>query len=243
MFFQLGQLWQEAFGDSEETIKKFFAIGFSPDRYHYISDGDTPVSALYWFDCELDGKRLAYIYGVATRKSHRGQGLAQRLMAETHEILKTQGYAGAILVPGEPELFGFYEKIGYRTVTSVKEFICQAAGQPVACREVDTEEYARLRRTYLPAGGVIQEGAALEWLQTYAKFYAGEDFLFSAAFDRDRLLVQEILGNTALAGSILATFGKAEGRFRAPGNGQAFTMYLPFTADCPTPSDFGLALD
>ena len=243
MTADLRKLWQEAFGDSAETLDRFAATGFCPDRCHYLCDGDTPVSALYWFDCKLDGKKLAYIYAVATRASHRGQGLAQQLMAETHEILKKQGYAGAILVPGEKGLFDFYKKIGYQTVTSVNEFVCEAAGQPVPLREIGTEEYAQLRRAYLPAGGVVQEGAALDWLHSYTTFYAGEDFLFSAAGEGNHLLVQEFLGNTARAEGILATLGMGAGRFRTPGKGQAFAMYLPFTADCPNPSYFGLALD
>jgi GNAT superfamily N-acetyltransferase len=243
MTADLRKLWQEAFGDSAETLDRFAATGFCQDRYHCICNGDAPVSALYWFDCELDGKKLAYIYAVATRASHRGQGLAQQLMAETHEILKKQGYAGAILVPGEKGLFDFYKKIGYQTVTSVNEFVCEAAGQPVTLREIGTEEYAQLRRAYLPAGGVVQEGAALDWLHSYTTFYAGEDFLFSAAGEGSHLLVQEFLGNTARAEGILTTLGMGAGRFRTPGKGQAFAMYLPFTADCPNPSYFGLALD
>ena len=243
MTAELRQIWQEAFGDSEEALDKFSATGFSSDRCHYICDGDTPVSALYWFDCALNGQKLAYIYGVATLKSHRGQGLAQRLMTETHEILQAQGYAGAILVPGEKGLFDFYKKFGYRTISSVDEFICEAAGQTVALREIGTEEYTALRRAYLPAGGVIQEGAALDWLHSYTTFYAGEDFLFSAAREGCHLLVQEFLGNSALACGLLSALGMDTGRFRTPGKGQAFAMYLPFTDTCPVPGYFGLALD
>lgn len=242
MTADLRQLWQEAFEDSGETLDKFAATGFCPDRCHYLCDGAIPVSALYWFDCELEGQKLAYIYAVATLKSHRGRGLAQRLIRETHEILQAQGYAGGILVPSSG-LFPFYEKIGYKTVAKIDEFVCQAGGEPVAFREIDTEEYARLRRTYLPAGGVVQEGAALDWLHTYTKFYAGKDFLFSAAADGTHLLVQEFLGDTTLAGGILTALGMATGRFRTPGTGLDFAMYFPFTDTCPVPGYFGLALD
>ncbi len=243
MTAKLRQLWQEAFGDSDESIDSFFATGFSPDRYHCICENGTPVSALYWFDCELDGHKLAYIYAVATLKSHRGKGLAKRLMEETHEILKQQDYAGAILVPGGKGLFDFYEKIGYRTTTSVREFTCKAAGDPIALWEIDAKEYARLRRGLLPNGGIAQEGAALAYLQTYAKLYAGEDFLLSATGEGASLLVQEFLGDPTYAGRILIALGMAEGRFRTPGKGQSFAMYFPFTADCPQPGYFGLALD
>ena len=242
MTAELRALWQEAFGDSAETLDNFAATGFSPNRYHAIYERNTPVSALYWFDCQLDGEKLAYIYAVATLKSHRGQGLAPRLLAETHEILKKQGYAGAILVPNSP-LFPFYEKIGYKTVTQKNRFVCQAAGEPTPLREIDIDEYAKLRRTFLPPAGVIQEGAALDWLHTYAKFYAGSDFIFSATGEADTLSVQEFLGNTAHAPGILTALGSANGIFHTPGAGQDFAMYLPFTPNCPVPAYFGLALD
>lgn len=84
----LRQLWQEAFGDPDVFIEAFFRAGYSPQRCHYIAEHSVPVSALYWFDCVLNGSKFAYIYGVATLKSHRGKGLAGRLLNETHEILR-----------------------------------------------------------------------------------------------------------------------------------------------------------
>lgn len=243
MTADLRRLWQEAFGDSEEALDSFFATGFSPDRYHCISEDGIPVSALYWFDCSLDGHRLAYLYAVATLKSHRGKGLAHRLMRETHEILKKQSYAGAVLVPGTADLSAFYEKLGYRTVTTVKEFTCSEAHKPVALEEVTATAYARLRNHLLPPGGVVQEGAALDYLQACAKLYAGEGFLLSAAAEGDCLQVQEFLGNTSLAPRILTALGMAKGNFRTPGEDREFAMFLPFQAECPIPSYFGLALD
>ena len=243
MTAELRQLWQEAFGDSEETLDSFSATGFSPDRCHYICDGDTPVSALYWFDCELSGYKLAYIYAVATLKTHRGQGLAKRLMTETHEILKEKGYAGAILVPGEKDLFAFYEKLGYRVAMKVDPFSVVATDSPVVIREIYPAEYATFRRKYLPEGGVLQEGETLSYLSAYAKFYKGEDFLLSATKEGETLLVHEILGNTNHCGNILCALACKSGRFRTPGEGQDFAMFLPFAADCPIPRYFGLALD
>lgn len=243
MTAELRRLWQEAFGDSEETLDAFFATGFSEDRFHYILDKGVPVSALYWFDCCLGGYKLAYLYAVATAKSHRGRGLARRLIEETHSILKAQGYAGAILVPGTAELFGYYEKMGYRKVTQIREFTCGQGQTSVLLREIDAKEYADLRKQYLPAGGVVQEGSALSFLQTYTKFYEGRDFLLAAGEDNGVLIARELLGNAHAAPAILCALGFAEGRFRTPETGRAFAMFLPLEQACPTPAYFGLALD
>lgn len=243
MIAELRRLWQDAFGDSEETLDKFFATGYSSDRCHYICEDGIPVSALYWFDCELDGYKLAYIYAVATLKSHQGQGLARRLLVETHEILRKQGYAGAILVPGEQELFSYYEKLGYRAATKAEEFSAVATASPVFVSQITPAEYAACRRKNLPEGGVLQERETLSYLATYAKFYKGEDFLLSATKENETLLVHELLGNTDDCGNILCALACKAGRFRAPGAGRDFAMFLPLETDCPSPSYFGLALD
>ena len=243
MIADLRRIWQQAFGDSDETLDAFFAIGFSPDRCHYLTEKDTVVSALYWFDCKLDGQKLAYLYAVATDETHRGKGIARRLMTETHEILKEKGYAGAILVPGTKELFEMYEKFGYQTVSTVVECSVLQGSVPVSLRQIDAAEFAHLRRQYLPAGGVVQEGATLSYLQTYSRFYAGEDFILAASTDGDTLMAWELLGNMDAAPGILQTLDLPQGRFRTPGTGRDFAMYRPLTENCPKPAYFALALD
>lgn len=243
MIAKLRALWQEAFGDSAETLDAFFTTGFSSDRCHYLTENGELVSALYWLDCSLERKKLAYLYAVATKKAYRGRGLATRLMAETHEILKQQDYAGVILVPGEKDLFSYYEKLGYRAVTAASKFTAQQGRTPIAVKEIGATEFARLRRKYLPEGGVVQEGAALSFLQTYCKFYAGADFLMVASEENGALRAQEFLGNTAAAMGILQALGYESGTFCTPGNDRKFAMYLPLAENCPKPTYFGLALD
>lgn len=239
----LRRLWQEAFGDPEEVLDAFFATGFSPNRYHCLRENDIPVSALYWFDCSLEGKKMAYIYAVATQKAYRGKGFARRLMAETCEILRSKGYAGAILVPFSQDLFAFYEKLGYRAACRVTEFSAQWADTPVKLREIDKEQYARLRRRYLPERAVVQEGKILDFLSTQAQFYEGEDFLLAAEKDTDRLIARELLGNAQAAGGILRALNLPQGQFRTPGAGRDFAVFRPLQPDCPEPVYFGLALD
>lgn len=243
MTADLRKLWQEAFGDPEETLDGFFATGFSQDRHHCILENGIPVSALYWFDCELGGSKLAYIYAVATKKSHRGKGLARRLMDETHKILTNRSYAGAILVPGEESLFAYYEKLGYRAATQMHEFSCAWADMPINLRKIHATEYTRLRKALLPEDSVVQDGAALDFLETQAGLYTGNGFLLAAAENNGALQAQEFLGDPALAPRILRALHCPEGHFRTPGNGRAFSMLLPLQDDCPLPRYFGLALD
>ena len=71
-------LWQQAFGDSRVFIDGFFRTGYSPDRCRFLERDGRLAAILYWFDCQWAGKKVAYIYSVATDKDFRGQGLCRR---------------------------------------------------------------------------------------------------------------------------------------------------------------------
>ena len=237
-------LWQEAFGDDETFLDTFFETAYSPARARCIVEGGEVVSALYWFDVSLDSKKLAYLYAIATRKSHRGQGLCRRLMDDVHARLKRNGYAGALLVPSEPSLFDFYAKMGYEPCAPMQTVVCRASGEPIALRRVDGEEYGRLRARMLPLGGVVQEGESLRLLERQESLYAADGLLLAAHKKDGRLIATELLGDPDLAPKILTTLGATEGRFRVVGTDTPFAMLCKLSGkDFPPPAYFALAFD
>lgn len=238
----LRQLWKQAFGDTDAFLDSFFAFGFSPDRCRQLSVDGKVVSALYWFDCSFNGKKIAYLYAVATDKAFRDRGLCRLLMEDTHRHLQSLGYAGALLVPVSEKLFCFYEKLGYRTCSAVNEFTCEATGT-VELSHITGEDYCVLRQQYLPAGSVDPGGSMVAFLKAQYFFYAGKDFVLCAASEGDTLIVAELLGNTSAAPGIVAMMGKKQGRFRAPGDSKPFAMYRSLAYEADMPSYFALALD
>ncbi|MBQ9783839.1 MAG: GNAT family N-acetyltransferase [Clostridia bacterium] len=240
----LRALWQEAFGDGEEFLNAFAQTAFATDRCRCLVLDDTVAAALYWFDCSYQDQSIAYLYAIATTRSHRGRGLCSSLMEDTHRHLKTLGYAGAVLVPGSKELFSFYEKFGYRVCSHVSEIRCAASASTVAVRQIDTEEYAALRRRLLPQGGILQEHENLKFLQTQATLYAGDGFLLAARRETERLYGVELLGDPLTAPALVGTLGCTAGRFRTPGNEIPFAMYRPLRDGASvSPTYFGLAFD
>ena len=238
---KLRVLWQEAFGDTDEFLDLFFGNGFSPERCGFIEEESNIAAAL---DCEWEGKKLAYIYAVATAKAHRGKGLCHKLMEDTHLHLKNAGYAGAVLVPGSSSLFKLYESMGYKTSCFVCEFTCPAAEEGVNLKKISKEEFGALRRRFLPRNSVIQENENLDFLSSYASFYAGEDFVLAAYEDGGTLICTEILGNTEQASGIVKALGCDKGIFRTVGSSKPFAMYLPLQEETETaPSYLGFAFD
>lgn len=218
---QLRQLWQEAFGDTDSFLDKFFSFAFSPRRCLCATIGCELAAMAYWFSCE----EYAYIYAVATAEKHRGKGICHTLMDKMHHILLQEGYAGCIVMPGEESLRDFYQGMGYANFGGVHEFHCDA-GTPLVLRKISKDEYAALRRNYLPAGGVVQEGENLSFLSCWANYYEGPNVLVTALWEDGELKVMELLGDENAAPGIVAALGAKCGSFRTPGT-TPYAMHRP----------------
>lgn len=231
----LRRLWQQAFGDTDEFLDNFFSTGFSPERCRCLSAGGNPKAALYWFDCGLGDKKLAYLYAVATDKDYRRQGLCGALLKDTHRHLKALGYDGTVLVPGSNDLRRYYHRFGYENFGGVQQQCVSFSAFGADLLSIDKIEFARLRKQYLPQGGVVQDGTLLDFFSTFAQFYAGEGFVLAVTEDKAELL-----------GSVPALCVAAPDEkiiiLRIPGE-TPFAMYLPLTDTKECPTYFGIALD
>ncbi len=233
----LKSLWKEAFLDEDILIDTFFSVGFSPERCRCIQD-DGFVAALYWFDCPWEDKKIAYIYGVATKKSRRGQGLCAALMEDTRRHLQNLGYHGAALVPADPALRAYYRKFGFQDFGGITQTDVFPT-TPLPLGQLTKEEYAALRQQFLPQGGVGLAGDMLEYFSNLARFYAGDGFLFAS---EGNVVIPELLGHCPDIGGIAAALGVERLVVRTPGD-TPFAMYLPLTDSKERPTYFGIALD
>lgn len=239
----LRSLWKTAFGDTDEFLDLFYSRAYAPERCRCVLDGDRVAAALHWFDCTCEGRKLAYIYAVATDPVYRNQGLCRRLMADTHAHLKAQGYAAAMLLPQDPGLRIMYGTMGYSPCTEIQEFSCEAAGEGVSLKELTAEGYAERRKALLPPGSVLQEGENLRFLGGFARFLEGPGFLTAVFQEEGHVLAYELLGNPDRAPAILQALNVPNGTFRCPGRGKDFAMWTPFDPNCPKPRHFAFAFD
>ncbi len=237
----LVRLWKAAFGDSDAFLDSFFATAFSQDRCLCLYTGEELASACYWLDCTCRGRRLAYLYAVATATAHRGQGLCRALLTEAKKVLASQGFSGILLVPGDAGLGALYEKLGWRSATTLREFSV-AAGTPGRLLPMTPEAYAQARRKLLPEGAAIEGSALLAFLSTQARFYRWGDTVFACSQAQQHLFIPELLGDTRLAADIAATLGCIHATVRTPGPGTPWAMYCPLDS-APAPSHFSFALD
>lgn len=229
---QLRVLFTEAFGD-EAFTDLFFRTGYGPERC-LTAVAETVLGALYWFDCRLGEQKCAYLYGIAAFSHCRGRGIGSALIRFALESLQQAGYDAILLVPAEPSLFGYYERLGFRPVSTISE--CRIkGGTPLPCRRLTAVEYAALRLRNLPENGLVQEGTCLDLLAGYAAFYTTPNAV-AAVSDG---MVLEFLGDSAEAPGLIAALGLSEATIRRPGDGHPFAMGIGIDG----PIHLGLAFD
>ncbi len=244
---EIRPLWEEAFGDIDGFLDQFEKYGCDPEKFRVWKVGGTIVSAHYIFDCEYEGGRVAYIYGVATKKEYRGRGYSTALLEDTHRYLKEEGYAGAILVPASSSLFGFYERLGYKVCSYLCDIEAAAAAESVPLRQINAKEYMAHRRELLPAGAVLQDkGRMLDYIASDNEFFVGDGFILAmreciTESGEVALFGTELLGSAAHCGEILASLGISKGTFRTVGDGRPFAAYLSFNG-APAPRWFAFEM-
>lgn len=234
-------LWKKAFGDEDSFIDTFFASGYASECCRVGMQNGRPAGMLFWFDCQLEGKKLAYIYGVATDPDVQGQGVATGLMENTHSLLRSRGYCGAVLVPGSEQLFRFYEKRGYRVVSFVTE------GQVTACGStemsaIDAETYMYLREEMSDRSCIRQIGRNQLFLAELADCYRGDGFLAAMSkHEPDRCM--EYLGDAARLPGVAGGLNLETMSYRMPGQGRPFAMGIFWDGKEQEQIYFGLAFD
>lgn len=235
----LRRLWKEAFGDDDLFLDGFFGTAFSPQRCRCVFMGDRLAAALYWFDCSWEGKKIAYIYAVATDKAYRGRNLCRSLMEKTHEELLGSGYAGAALVPGNAGLFELYGKLGYRPFCPLHNNEISAGKTAIAVKKLTPKEFSIRRRDLLPEGGIIQEGVTLTYLACFTEFYEADGCVMCLSCEDDTAYFQEFLGDPKKLPGILAGLGVKKGAVHLPGGKDSAMYYSPKEE---MPSYLGLSL-
>lgn len=118
-YIELKKLFCEVFLEDEKFVDIMFENKFTTDNIFVIRENDEIVCATYgiYFDCKVGDiyGKCVYIYGVGTKKTHRGKGYVKKIFEHIYEYYKEKGVLFLYLVPSNASLFNMYEKFGYKT--------------------------------------------------------------------------------------------------------------------------------
>lgn len=200
---QITDLWCEAFGDRREAVAKY--LEFLLDYFIVYEENGEVCGMLSVLPVTAGEKSGGYIYAVATKKAHRGNGLCTRLL----DYVKTCGkYEFFVLVPQSDELFDFYKKAGFVPFSATERCtVCatDGTGRGIECTPISAAEYFLRRRDFFKDKRLIEwQEAVLEFAKAMygGEFYSlkrnGNDVGIAFCFkDKDTLFIKELCADAA----------------------------------------------
>lgn len=208
---QIISLWNGAFGDKTEDIKKYLETIL---KYFFVYEEDGIVKGmLSVLPVSFSGKKGGYIYAVTTHKDHRGQGICNKLM---EYVKKNKSYDFLVLKPQNDELFEFYGKMGFEKVTclSKKElFVTDDSESVYHLKEMTPQEYEKARNTYFGKDIIAWDNKMLSFARDmyqggfYAIEKAGENIGLAFLYkDENVLVIKELLSTENVANFLANEF-------------------------------------
>lgn len=236
------ELWTEAFGEEKEEALPFFREIFPLCRAWQAEERGVLCAMAYALPQTVrSGERelpAAYLYAVATKKEYRGQGIASRLLGEMENALRQEGVAGLLLVPANPGLFAFYEKLGLLPFSHRRwTEIFAGDGMAEVCAP---EEYLALREgclTDVPHN--VPPAAVLNHLRLF-RWPGG---CGAAEQTEGGLVFRELLGDPAGASAAVKAMGATVARALLPAGDVPYAVAKPLTADFPKTGYFAFAME
>ena len=109
------QLWHEVFGDSLESVSRFFGHIYREDEAFVTYVDGQAASMLLAPRLTLrieEGIHLpiGYLCGIATHPDHRGKGMSSKLIRQALRKERERGDIFSTLIPAEASLCAFYQK-------------------------------------------------------------------------------------------------------------------------------------
>ena len=115
--WNVADLWQESFDDSPEYVEFFFNHVYKPENTLVVKRDGFIVSALQMIPYKAmwckKVMEVAYVCGACTHRFSRGHGFMKALVRHAKIEMKRRGFDFAVVIPAEPSLFDFYEKLGF----------------------------------------------------------------------------------------------------------------------------------
>lgn len=251
----LTALWQTCFGDTAAQIEAFWRALWPQIRVFAAYDGKAPAAMLCALPAALvdeagESFPAVYLYAVCTAPQHRCRGLCAGLMAYAEDCLKKDGVRFSTLVPSGAELFGFYQKLGYKTAFFNRSYFVPAERGHAKITKLSADGYRNLRQMQLYGAFLSYPLPLLQWQADAGaglfRVETDEAVCCAAAELSDgRLICKELLPDCPEAAARLAThLGCRDALVRTDGGETPFGM-VKALGDVAAPQNayLGLAFD
>jgi predicted acetyltransferase len=115
---EVKNLWKICFHETDDWLNFYFEKKYHHNNTLVYTIDTQIVASLQIFDYNLKFFEkvipINYICGICTLPAYRARGFSKELITEAHKIIAQKNVAMSILIPANENLFGFYEKFGYK---------------------------------------------------------------------------------------------------------------------------------
>lgn len=182
-------LWNEAFGDSENEIRFFLDNKFVPENTLIVEKNGLIASMLFLLDgnMRINNRKYSsyYLYAACTAKKFRGKGYMSFLLEKANEVAFSRGKDYICLMPGEKSLFDFYEKHGYITVFNKKVLTVnrnECNFNPITEDTVAVDFEDLRNRAFLPFDYFEWDNSSIRFASAHTEMYSGRVLLSSKGY-------------------------------------------------------------
>lgn len=152
MYGEMKKLWAISFGDTEDTVDRFFEERLPTAGAIVALDDGEVAGAMYLLPASYRESGIYrpayYVYALAVLPRHRGRGIGRSLMEEAFRIARKEE-AVCLLMPAGEGLAQYYEGLGMRRGFRTETRTLPGAGDKdsslVEFTRVTAEEYTALR--------------------------------------------------------------------------------------------------
>ena len=110
---EMRDIWHSVFDDEVAEIDSFLIRHSEAIPLIHKEEGRV-VSMLYVVPLQVEERRVAYIYAVATLEEWRGRGIATRLLTEALNLIDASGrFDCAALIPSSLDSLRLYARLGF----------------------------------------------------------------------------------------------------------------------------------
>lgn len=228
---KLYKLWNSCFGDGEEYVYPFLDVFLKEDNVYIFEEAGEIQSAVYSLDCEIDGKKSAYFYAVATDENYRRQGLAKKEIEFLIDYKSQKGYEIFLLTASSEKNRNYYYELGFRDAffCEKKKIIAKETGTKVK-EEYDENELFELRKNVFKNNAVSFNKEHFNFALSFSdKVFTqkeGEKTVSYALYDDGKIIEAVSEKDTeSFISQILLNEGKKEAEIYLPNCNFTLTSY------------------
>ena len=236
---ELCENWRASFGDPDDYLDFFFSRRFVPENTFVAVLNGKVVSQLFLLQVRLhtqDGILNAdYLFAACTHPQYRGQGIMRQLLWYANTEETKRGKDAIVLLPGEPELYEYYAKNGYKKAFFRRRLDISREELSLLAHPADV-----VHDTCAVIDRIMSRRDGLWWDEDAIRYALDEQRLFRGAYTSSEHAFVGMSEDETACLCLPQHFGECASLLLSMSDKPRFSLILPPDVPYGTPEDGGM---